>query len=51
MAMQTDAEIRDAMSNGAPSWWIARLIQQHPDYSFETVYVLLDYNLGQSLVR
>ena len=44
--LQADAEIQDAMASGASSWWIARLIQQHPDYPFdETVYVLLDYSL------
>jgi hypothetical protein len=41
-AMQADAEIRGAMASGAASWRIARLIQQHPDYPFETSYVLLD---------
>ncbi len=41
-AMQADAEIQDAMASGAASWRIARLIQQHPDYPFETSYVLLD---------
>jgi hypothetical protein len=30
------------MASGAASWRIARLIQQHPDYPFETSYVLLD---------
>jgi hypothetical protein len=45
--LQADAEIQDAMESGAASWWIARLIQRHPDYPFETVYVLLDYSLGQ----
>ncbi len=50
-ALQADAEIQDAMVSGAPSWRIARLIQRHPDYPFETVYVLLDYSLGQSAVR
>ncbi len=51
-AFQADAEIREAMASGAASWRIARLIQQHPDYPFdETVYVLLDYSLEQSLVR
>ncbi len=43
--LQADAEIQDAMASGAASWRIARLIQQHPDYPFETRYVLLDYNL------
>ncbi len=50
-AMQADAEIREAMASGAPSWRIARLIQQHPDYPFETRYVLLDYSLEQRSVR
>ena len=50
-AMQADAEIREAMASGAASWRIARLIQQHPDYPFETRYVLLDYGLEQSPVR
>ena len=50
-AMQADAEIREAMAGGAASWRVARLIQQHPDYPFETVYVLLDYSLEQSPVR
>ncbi len=50
-AMQADAEIRDAMASGAASWRIARLIQRHPDYPFETRYVLLDYSLEQSPIR
>ncbi len=50
-AMQADAEIQDAMASGAASWWIARLIHQHPDYPFETRYVMLDYSLGQLPVR
>ncbi len=49
--LQADAEIQDAMASGAPSWRIARLIQRHPDYPFETRHVLLDYSLGQSAVR
>ncbi len=46
-AMQADAEIQDAMASGVASWRIARLIQQHPDYPFETRYdvLLLDYSL------
>ncbi len=50
-ALQADAEIQDAMESGAPSWRIARLIERHPDYPFETRYVLLDYSLEQSPVR
>ncbi len=50
-AIQADAEIQDAMASGAASSWVARLIQRHPDYPFETSYVLLDYSLEQSLVR
>ena len=50
-ALQADAKIQDAIARGAASWWIARLIQQHPDYPFEARYVLLDYGLEQSLVR
>ncbi len=46
-AMQADAEIREAMASGAASWWIAGLIQRHPDYPFETRYVLLDARRGQ----
>ncbi len=49
--MQADAEIQDAMASGAASWRIARLIQQHPDYPFGTVYVLLDHALDQTSVR
>ncbi len=49
--MQADANIQDAMAIGAASWRIARLIERHPDYPFETRYVLLDYSLEQSLVR
>ena len=37
--------IRDAMARGTGSWRVARLIQQHPDYPFETVYGLRDYRL------
>ncbi len=37
--------IRDAMASGTASWRIARLIQQRPDYPFETVYGLRDYRL------
>ncbi len=45
--MQADAEIREAMASGAASWRIARLIERHPDYPFETRYdvLLLDYSL------
>ena len=50
-AMEADAEIREAMASGAASWRVARLIQQHPDYPFETAYVVLDYSLEQSAVR
>ncbi len=50
-AMQADAEIHDAMASGAASWRIARLIEQHPNYPFETRYVMLDYSLGQLPVR
>ncbi len=50
-AMQADAKIQEAMASGAASWRIARLIQRHPDYPFETRYVLLDYSLEQSPVR
>ncbi len=50
-AMQADAEIREAMARGAPSWRVAGLIQQHPDYPFEARHVLLDYSLEQSPVR
>ncbi len=46
-AMQADATIQDAMESGSAPWRIARLIQRHPDYPFETVYVLLDYSLEQ----
>jgi hypothetical protein len=49
--LQADAEIQDAMESGAASWRIARLIEQHPNYPFETRYVLLDYSLGQLPVR
>ena len=49
--IQADAEIHDAMASGAPSWRIARLIERHPDYPFETRYVLVDYSLEQSAVR
>ncbi len=49
--LQADAEIQDAMASGAASWRIARLIQQHPDYPFETRYVLLDYSLEQWPIR
>ncbi len=42
-AMQADAEIREAMASGVASWQVARLIQQHPEYPFETRYVLVDY--------
>ena len=49
--LQADAEIQDAMASGAPSWRVARLIQRHPNYPFETVYVLLDYSLEQSPIR
>ncbi len=41
--LQADAKIQDAMASGAASWRIARLIQQHPDYPFETRYVLLGW--------
>ncbi len=50
-AFQADAEIREAMASGAPSWRIARLIQRHPEYPFETRYVLLDYSLEQWPIR
>ncbi len=50
-AMQADAEIQAAMASGAASWRIARLIQQHPEFSFETRYVVLDYSLEKSPVR
>ena len=43
--LQTDAEIQDAMASGAASWRVARLIQRHPDYPFDTRYVLVDYSL------
>ncbi len=43
--MQAAAKIREAMASGAASWRIAKLIEQHPDYPFETRYVLLDYSL------
>ena len=49
--MQADAEIQDAMASGAASWRIAKLIQRHPDYPFETRYVLLDYSLEQWPIR
>ncbi len=50
--LQADAEIREAMASGAPSWRIARLIERHPDYPFdETVYVLLNASLERSPVR
>ncbi len=41
-AIQADAEIRQAMESGAATRWVARLIERHPDYPFETSYVLLD---------
>ncbi len=50
-AMQADAEIHDAMASGAPSWRITRLIERHPDYPFETVYVLLNYGAEQVLLK
>ncbi len=50
-AMQADAKIKDAMASGAASWRIARLIEQHPEYPFETRYVLLDYGFSQSPPR
>ncbi len=40
-AFQARAEIQEAMANGAASWWVARLIQHHPDYPFETRYDVL----------
>ena len=49
--LQADGEIQEAMASGVASWRIARLIQQHPDYPFETRYVLLDYSLEQSPIR
>ena len=49
--MQADAKIQDAVASGAASWQIARLIEQHPDYPFETSYVLLDDSLEQASVR
>ncbi len=42
-AMQADAEIQDAMASGAASWRVANLIQRHPDYPFETRYLLLGW--------
>ncbi len=49
--MQADAKIQDAMASGAASWRIARLIEQHPEYPFETKYVLLDYGAEQVLLK
>ncbi len=49
--LQADAKIKDAMASGVASWQVARLIQRHPDYPFETSYVLLDYSLEQSRGR
>ena len=50
-AIQADAEIRQAMESGVATFWVAGLIQQHPDYPFETRYVVLDYSLEPSPVR
>ncbi len=50
-AIQADAEIQDAMASGASSWRVAKLIQRHPDYPFETRYVLLNHSLEQAMVR
>ncbi len=50
-AMQADAEIQDAMASGAASWQVARLIQQHPDYPFGTVYWVENRSLEQAVVR
>ena len=42
-ALQAHDKIQEAMASGAASWWVARLIQRHPDYPFdETVYLLYD---------
>ncbi len=49
--VQADAEIRQAMESGAATRWVARLIERHPDYPFETSYVLLDYSLENSPIR
>ena len=49
--IQADAKIDEAMASGAPLSVVARLIQRHPEYPFETRYVLLDYSLEQTAVR
>ncbi len=49
--LQADAEIKDAMASGASSWRIASLIEQHPDFTFEARYVLLDYGAEQVLLK
>ena len=52
LGLQADAEIKDTMASGAPTWQVAGLIQRHPDYPFGTTYMLLDSRSGPApLVR